>query len=418
MVKELIDPVMAIDLPADWNLVPLGNCVTEKLSYGINAPAIPYRPGFPRYIRITDITEDGQFDDGDPKSVITAEREKYTLKNGDIVLARTGASTGKSYLYRRSDGKLVYAGFLIKASIDIAHHNPRFIVGQLMTKRYWNWIATTSMRSGQPGINGKEYSSFLIPVAPKKEQEEIARTLSEFDTYIDDLAELIEKKRGIREGALEDLICQRTRMAGFTGEWTNVSFNQVITPKARIGWQGLKKHEYLRSGYSYLIGGTDFDHGTVSLDNISFVSKERYDMDVNIQVSENDVLVTKDGTIGKVAMVPCLEKPATLNSGVFVFRTNDRLMPTFLFRVLLSSIFKGFIDTLSAGSTIKHLYQKDLKDFEFKMPVDLEEQKAIADALTAMDEEVEALENERDKMIQIREGAMDDLLTGRIRLNL
>ena len=96
MVKEFIDPVMAIDIPADWNLVPLGNCVTEKLSYGVNAPAIPYRPGFPRYIRITDITEDGQFDDGNPKSVITAEREKYTLKDGDIVLARTGASTGKS----------------------------------------------------------------------------------------------------------------------------------------------------------------------------------------------------------------------------------------------------------------------------------------------------------------------------------
>lgn len=416
MLKESTDPVLAIDIPDDWNLVPLGNCVTEKLSYGVNAPATPYRPGFPRYIRITDITEDGQFDDGDPKSVITDEREKYTLKDGDIVLARTGASTGKSYLYQRSDGELVYAGFLIKASIDITRHNPRFVVGQLTTKRYWNWVATTSMRSGQPGINGKEYSSFLIPVAPKKEQDEIARTLSEFDTYIDDLAELIKKKCGIRDGALEDLICQRTRMVGFTGEWTNVSFNQVITPKARIGWQGLKKHEYLRSGYSYLIGGTDFDHGTVSLDNISFVSKERYDMDVNIQVSENDVLVTKDGTIGKVAIVPSLEKPATLNSGVFVFRTNERLMPTFLYRVLLSSVFKGFIDTLSAGSTIKHLYQKDLKDFEFKMPVDLEEQKAIADTLTAMDEEIEALENERDKMIQIREGAMDDLLTGRIRL--
>ena len=75
---------------------------------------------------------------------------------------------------------------------------------------------------------------------------------------------------------------------GFNDEWTTVSFNQVITPKARIGWQGLKKHEYLRSGYSYLIGGTDFSHGTVSLDNIWYVSKDRYDMDANIQVSENE----------------------------------------------------------------------------------------------------------------------------------
>lgn len=418
MVKESTDPIMAIEVPDDWNLSPLGECVTEKLSYGINAPAIPYNPNYPRYIRITDITENGQFDSSDPKSVNTDDREKYTLKEGDIVLARTGASTGKSYLYRKKDGELVYAGFLIKAAIDTKRHNPRFIAGQLTTKRYWNWVATVSMRSGQPGINGKEYASFLIPIASKMEQDLIAYTISQFDTYIDDLAELIEKKRGIRDGALEDLIHHRTRLDGFNGDWITVTFNQVITPKARIGWQGLKKHEYLRSGYSYLIGGTDFSHGTVILDNIWYVSKDRYDMDANIQVSKNDVLVTKDGTIGKVALVPKLGKPATLNSGVFVFRTNNRLLPTFLFRVLSSSVFREFIDTLSAGSTIKHLYQKDLKNFEFEIPVDKKEQEAIADTLTAMDEEIEALENERDKMIQIRQGAMDDLLTGRVRLKV
>lgn len=257
---------------------------------------------------------------------------------------------------------------------------------------------------------------FTHPQLP--EQQDIVRVLTAFDTYIDNLTELIEKKRGIRDGALEDLIHHRTRLDGFNGDWITVTFNQVITPKARIGWQGLKKHEYLRSGYSYLIGGTDFSHGTAILDNIWYVSKDRYDMDANIQVSENDVLVTKDGTIGKVALVPELGKPATLNSGVFVFRTNNRLLPTFLFRVLSSSVFREFIDTLSAGSTIKHLYQKDLKNFEFEIPVDKKEQEAIADTLTAMDEEIEALEIERDKMIQIREGAMDDLLTGRVRLSV
>jgi type I restriction enzyme S subunit len=129
-------------------------------------------------------------------------------------------------------------------------------------------------------------------------------------------------------------------------------------------------------------------------------------------------LVTKDGTIGKVAIVPELDKPAILNSGVFVFRTNTRLLPTFLFRVLSSSVFREFIDTLSAGSTIKHLYQKDLKNFEFDIPVDTKEQEVIASILTAMDEEIEELEIEREKMMQIREGAIDDLLTGRVRLTV
>lgn len=82
-----------------------------------------------------------------------------------------------------------------------------------------------------------------------------------------------------------------------------------------------------------------------------------------------------------------------------------------------SSVFREFIDILSAGSTIKHLYQKDLKNFEFEIPVDKKGQEAIGNTLTAMDEEIEALEIERDKMIQIREGVMDDLLMDRIRLS-
>ena len=256
----------------------------------------------------------------------------------------------------------------------------------------------------------------IIHLPSLREQKAIANALAAFDTHIANLAELIEKKKAIRDGALEDLVSGRTRLNGFSEEWKEVHFSKVITPKARIGWQGLKSGEYLRKGYSYLIGGTDFYEGTISLDNIWYVSEERYQMDSNIQVSEGDVLVTKDGTIGKVAIVPCLDKPATLNSGVYVFRTRETLSADFLYRILKSSVFRGFIDTLAAGSTIMHLYQKDLKNFSFRIPVDKDEQIEIARVLKSMDDEITALEAERDKMMQIREGAMDDLLTGRVRL--
>ena len=335
----------------------------------------------------------------------------YNVENETMVIGRVGEKCGNVKITQSrgwvSDNALIVTP---KVKYDIEYM--RYLLEQINLNDYAN-------RNAQPVISGQIIYALETPyVGDVDEQGLIAQNLRCFDTYIDDLTELIEKKRGIRDGALEDLIRHRTRLEGYNGEWTTVTFNQVITPKARIGWQGLKKHEYLRSGYSYLIGGTDFSHGTVSLDNSSYVSKDRYDMDANIQVSKNDVLVTKDGTIGKVALVPKLGKPATLNSGVFVFRTNNRLLPTFLFRVLSSSVFREFIDTLSAGSTIKHLYQKDLKNFEFEIPVDKKEQEAIADTLTAMDEEIEALEIERDKIIQIREGAMDDLLTGRVRLRV
>ena len=340
--------------------------------------------------------------------------EKYKLlypypEKGDVLISAAG-TIGKTVIF---DGKDSYFqdSNIVWLKVD----------KEVIDRKFLWWFYRSFPWDALEGTTIQRlYNSIIldteIHLPEKTEQEEIARTLSQFDTYIDDLAELIEKKKGIRDGALEDLITKKTRLDCFDDDWTTVTFNQVITPKARIGWQGLKKHEYLRSGYSYLIGGTDFSNGTVSLDNISYVTKERYDMDTNIQVSENDVLVTKDGTIGKVAIVPELSKPATLNSGVFVFRTNSRLVPAFLFRVLQSSVFREFIDTLSAGSTIKHLYQKDLKKFEFEIPIDTKEQEAIAVVLTAMDDEIRDLETERNKIIQIREGAMDDLLTGRVRL--
>lgn len=381
---------------------PIENFITSSMD-GVNWIKIGDAPRYGKNIVST-------------KEKITPHGAAHSVRvyPGDFLLSNS-MSFGRPYILSVEgcihDGWLRLYEFQSEANDEFLYY---LLSSSYVQKQYEAFAAGSGVQNLNKEVVKKV--SVFLPSIP--EQEKIAETLSNFDSYIDDLAELIEKKKGIRDGALEDLISRRTRVDGFTEPWEQVSFNQVITPKARIGWQGLKKHEYLRSGYSYLIGGTDFCNGTVNLNGISYVSQDRYDMDANIQVSANDVLVTKDGTIGKVAIVPELDKPATLNSGVFVFRTNARLLPTFLFRVLSSSVFKEFIDTLSAGSTIKHLYQKDLKNFEFDIPVDTKEQETIASMLTAMDEEIEALEIERDKMIQIREGAMDDLLTGRVRLTV
>lgn len=317
---------------------------------------------------------------------------------GDLAIAKVSLATNQGFknLVCHSDIDNVFLSYLLRTKKDE------------MIERA---IGTTFLE-----ISKKELSKIVIAFPEYQEQHAIADALTSIDTHIANLTELIEKKKAIRDGALEDLVSGRTRLKGFRGEWKTVSFNQVIIPKARIGWQGLKKNEYLQNGYSILIGGTDFKNGYVSVENVSYVTRERYEMDPNIQVGFNDVLVTKDGTIGKVAIVPKLSKPATLNSGVFVFRTKGILQPTFLYRVLMSSLFRDFIAVLSAGSTIKHLYQKDLKDFRFRIPDEQAEQTAIAETLTTMDDEVASLEAECDKMQQIKAGMMDDLLTGRVRL--
>ncbi len=142
--------------------------------------------------------------------------------------------------------------------------------------------------------------------------------------------------------------------------WKRVRLGDVCTIKARIGWQGLKKSEYLDSGNYCLVSGTDFRNGFVNWNTCSFVSKWRYNQDTNIQLKNGDVLITKDGTIGKVAYVHGMVCPTTLNSGIFVIRpTATKLHPAFLQLIFKSRFFTDFLDRITAGSTIVHLYQKD-----------------------------------------------------------
>jgi type I restriction enzyme, S subunit len=175
--------------------------------------------------------------------------------------------------------------------------------------------------------------------------------------------------------------------------------------------------EYLASGEVYLVTGTDFQSGYVHWTGCHFVKRQRYVQDPNIQLRNDDVLVTKDGTIGKIALVSNLPGPATLNSGVFVVRPrSEALDPVFFFFLLGSAVFGEFLGQLSAGSTINHLYQKDFVHFTFPAPLRLEEQQAIGTALQSMDEELRELQTRLTKARQIKDGMMQELLTGRIRL--
>ena len=148
---------------------------------------------------------------------------------------------------------------------------------------------------------------------------------------------------------------------------------------ARIGWQGLTKKEYLDEGDYYLVTGVDFDNGHIAFDRCHYVTQSRYEQDTHIQLKLNDVLVTKDGTIGKVALIDApIDKPATLNSGVFVVRPIDSavLNPKYLMCVLTSGIFSRFIEKIKVGCTIAHLNQEKFLKFSFPLP-DIDEQQHI-----------------------------------------
>ena len=155
-----------------------------KGSYGIAASAVPYSDELYTYLRITDIKDDGNLDKSNLMSVADKKAYNYTLKKNDIVFARTGASTGRNYFYDETDGELVYAGFLIKFSLDVKKINPKFVKYYCQSRTYKDWVHSFNTGSTRGNINAKTYGTLPIPVFPRNYQNKVVSILDSIDLKI------------------------------------------------------------------------------------------------------------------------------------------------------------------------------------------------------------------------------------------
>ena len=167
----------------EWKLKDL--TVDGKGSYGIGAPAVPYQEDKLTYLRITDINDDGSLNFSDLKSVDAEDAEKYILKENDIVFARTGNSTGRSYFYEKQHGTFVYAGFLIKFSLDPNKVNPRILKYYTHSKPYFDWVNSFDTGATRGNINAKTYGDMEIELPSRKVQDKIVSILSSLDRKIE-----------------------------------------------------------------------------------------------------------------------------------------------------------------------------------------------------------------------------------------
>lgn len=191
--------------------------------------------------------------------------------------------------------------------------------------------------------------------------------------------------------------------------WRERSIQGNAYLRGRIGWQGLRAEEFLQEG-PYLVTGTDFDRGRVDWSKCYHVSEERFREAAPIQLRDGDLLITKDGTIGKIAYVQDCPEQAVLNSGVFLLRCSDgSFQHRFLYHVLTSHHFDEFLRRNLAGSTINHLYQYVFERFSFVVPED-KQQKKISRILDLIDTQIEATETLIAKQERVRAGLMQDLL--------
>ena len=380
---------------------PIQNYLTNS-SQGIN------------WIKIGDTRKDEKYITNTVEKIIaegvSKSREVFA---GDLLLSNS-MSFGRPYILKING--CIHDGWLVIQDYQNSF-DTQYLYYSLLTDSVKMQFNNLAAGSGVHNLNKEIVSNIILNKPNKGEQVSIATILSEIDKLIYNLEKLIEKKKNIKQGAMQELLIGKRRLPGFDEEWITINFIKKSKVKARIGWQGLKKSEYLDSGYAYLVTGTDFYNGAISWNTCHFVEKERYDIDRNIQIKNNDLLITKDGSLGKTALVTGLEYPATLNSGIFVVRPlNKSYVPAFVYYILSSFVFREYLERLSAGSTIVHLYQKDLDKFEFMIPPTEKEQVAIAEVLSDMDKEIEELEKKLTKYRNLKQGMMSELLTGHIRL--
>ena len=200
------------------------------------------------------------------------------------------------------------------------------------------------------------------------------------------------------------------RFDNFSGEWISKNLSDIATMHARIGWQNLRTSEFMDHGDYLLVTGTDFEDGRINYRTCHYVTKDRYDQDKNIQLQDGSILITKDGTLGKVAYVQNLPMPATLNAGVFnvLIKDKEEVDEKYLFQYLKAPFLMDYVAQRATGGTIKHLNQNILVDFPVELPEEKEQEK-IGEYFMYLDNLIRIHQNEISRLYCVRKAMIEKM---------
>ena len=355
------------EFQGEWKKQSFGDIATG-FDYGMNAAAKNY-DGVNKYIRITDIDEaSSTYTDKDivsPDGILT---DNYLVNNRDILLARTGASTGKSYLYKQSDGKLYYAGFLIRANVTT--HDPYFVFSQLHTHRYWRWVSIMSARSGQPGINSQEYSSFPIYTTSIEEESKIAKLLSLLDERIATQNKIIEDLKKLKSAIIEMEYGQMAKSISHIGD-----FIEQISKRNKDS--AIKNVLSVSNSQGFIQQSEQFENRIVASDDTS-----------NYKIVERNDFAFNPARInvGSIARLTTFER-GIVSPMYICFRTKDILFPEYLDYYFESKQFFTEIQKRLEGSVRQCLSFDGLCNIPLCVPA-IEMQQQIGKRLSALVQEI------------------------------
>lgn len=419
-------------LPEGWSSRRLRFAATEPLMYGANEAAVLEDASLPRYIRITDVKTDGTLHDDTFRSLDEDVAEPFLLSDGDILLARSGATVGKSFQYLKSWGRAAYAGYLIRFRPDHEVIFPRFANYYFQTECYWACIRSTLIQSTIENFSAEKYKDLKLPIPPKKEQEKIAAFL---DSKIAQIDALIAKKKALL-GLLKE-----QRLTVITQAVTKGLNTAAPTRDSGIAWLGkVPKHWVLKRGrFSIQINPSSPYLRMLGLkDEVSFIPMNSVGVQGGLCLDESRIIEDvsssytefQDGDVVVAKITPCFENgKAALAHGLtnraalgttelHVLRSENELTNLFLFYVVTSDTFLKFGEASMYGAGgQKRVPPEFIKDFLLMLPP-LDEQKVIVDFLNCETSKIDLMMNNTqtavDHLTEYRIALITSATTGKI----
>jgi len=388
----------------EFTKTTLGEISIGKGQYGIGASAVDYSQDLYTYLRITDINDDGTLNILDLKSVDDPKASDYLLSPNDIVFARTGNSTGRNYFYDGSDGEFVYAGFLIKFSLDPIKVNPRYIKYYCLSDEYKGWVQGNSTGSTRGNINAQTYAGMDILLPPREQQDKLVKIL-------DDLEAKRKTNSAINRNLEEQALALYYRMFvetkndGRTICRTDEFFEITIgktPPRKEKEW-----FSEIPSDCVWISISDMGSSGTFINDSSEYLTPEAVEK-FNVKVvPDNTVILSFKLTVGRIAITV---GPTTTNEAIAHFNTDNQKIVEYLYCYLKSFDFGALGSTSSIGIAVN---SKTIKAMDFLIPEDGELQEFF-DIVHPMFQQIKNNQFENQRLIAMRDSLLPKLMSGEL----
>lgn len=334
------------------------------------------------------------------------------LKKGDVLFAGSGETKeeiGKAVAYLGDEEAYAGGDIIILSPNDGA--SSKFLGYVLNGAIAVNQNASMGQGDAVVHIHAKELADVVIPFPPYDEQKKIADVLSAVDELIDALDEAIAKKRQIKEGLMQQLLTGKTRLPGFSGEWKEWILGEVATVRSGFPF---KSETYTYSGNYTVITIANVQNGYLNLDECNKINDYPKGLQEFQKLKNNDILISMTGNVGRVCRVS--KQNCLLNQRVGLIDPKGIISNKFLYTILNSLYFEKAMVDKGQGAAQANLSNKDIEAYTFIAPTTIEEQEAIASSLQSVTDVINSLKSNSNKYRLIKQGMMQELLTGKTRL--